>query len=258
LVFSLLISSVIVLSGSFQHQRHSLFVFTQPTCVFSDASGDYDLTGMKRLQPDGDFRFQKPGTNEVYYINICAQTFTFCASGNTASCQQAGSIVTSCGNLNQMSFDSIGGGRTGVVVKYSGGRSCEVPPYAPRSTEIVIECDRGAGQGTILEATEPSTCNYLLRMKSAIACPKGSDDTGGAGDGGDGQPNKGGLDGGWIFIIIFFVVIIVYVAGGILIRRKYYQAEGADAIPNYSFWSQLPGLAKDGVSFTISKIKGTS
>uniref|UniRef100_A0A0K0ECH3 Glucosidase 2 subunit beta n=1 Tax=Strongyloides stercoralis TaxID=6248 RepID=A0A0K0ECH3_STRER len=53
-----------------------------------------------------------------------------------------------------------------TVQNYNGGQSCWNGPN--RSTKVAIEC----GQETeLVDATEPSKCEYLFTLKSPIACP---------------------------------------------------------------------------------------
>ncbi len=73
---------------------------------------------------------------------------------------------------------------------------------------------------------------------------------------GGGGGSSGGLSGGWIFIIILLSVSFVYVVAGCLINwRLRGRNLGKEACPNAAFWAALPGLAKDGVVFTVTKIK---
>ena len=62
--------------------------------------------------------------------------------------------------------------------------------------------------------------------------------------------------GGSIFLIIFFVGFFVYFVAGIIYKKKRYDAQGVDMVPNIDFWKELPFLVKDGVAYTIDKIRG--
>jgi hypothetical protein len=85
-------------------------------------------------------------------------------------------------------------------------------------------------------------CTYDAAMTHPVACI-GS------------VPGAGGLSGGWIFIIIVCVTSIVYVAAGCIYKNKKLQTSGMESCPQIEFWRELPGLCKEGVSFTIAKIK---
>jgi len=74
--------------------------------------------------------------------------------------------------------------------------------------------------------------------------------------GGDGSSSSSSsMSGGTIFIIIVIVAASVYVIGGCAYNR----VKGAgwrESCPNYEFWSDLPGLMKDGFLFTKAKLTG--
>jgi len=70
-----------------------------------------------------------------------------------------------------------------------------------------------------------------------------------------GGDDDGGLAGGWIFIIVLGCVTIVYFAGGFAFNRFYRKEEGiTNQIPQYEFWSSLPGLVKDGCVYSYNKV----
>merc|ERR1711915_791476 len=67
------------------------------------------------------------------------------------------------------------------------------------------------------------------------------------------RPNgKGGLSGGSILLIIFFSVMFVYILTGTLFMKFKRNAIGSEMFPNKSFWTNCPGLVKDGVRCLIS------
>jgi len=216
-------------------------------CTYKDSTGSYDLSPMTRAPNDGDYRFTK--LTETYYVNICKTTYIYCIWFDTAVCQNSRGILTNCGVAAQQSFSSLGPGKKGVKLKYGGGVNCGV---TPRVTYVEIECDPNEQQGVIYDVQELVMCEYTVKMKSKHACPVG----GGSSSGGDDDGGaSGGIDGGWIFVIILVSLMVVYFIGGTIYRKAVLHIEGSDAIPNYEFWKELPGLAKDGASFTIEKIR---
>ncbi|WAQ93512.1 hypothetical protein MAR_005983 [Mya arenaria] len=54
----------------------------------------------------------------------------------------------------------------------------------------------------------------------------------------------------------FASIALVYVIMGVTYGRLKNNARGTDLIPNKTFWTSLPGLAKDGVLFIVNKIRG--
>merc|ERR1712136_123617 len=64
--------------------------------------------------------------------------------------------------------------------------------------------------------------------------------------------DNGGLSGGSILLIIFFSVMFVYILTGTLFMKFKRNAIGSEMFPNKSFWTNCPGLVKDGVRCLIS------
>lgn len=58
---------------------------------------------------------------------------------------------------------------------------------------------------------------------------------------------------GSIILITFFVILIIYFVIGWVVNVYVRKAEGYEKIPNYSFWSKLPSLIKDGCIYTCRK-----
>eukprot|EP01051_Picozoa_sp_SAG22_P006534 SAG22_NODE_431_length_10572_cov_70.070467_7_plen_151_part_00 len=66
----------------------------------------------------------------------------------------------------------------------------------------------------------------------------------------------GALSLGWYLTIFMMAGSVVYFGGGFVYLKKKEQREGTEAIPHFEFWSQdLPDLVKDGVYFTIEKVR---
>jgi len=230
-----------------------LFVFfplhidAQAQCTHKDSTGSYDLSPMTRSPSEGDYRFVK--LTDTYYVNICKITYVYCIYFNTGVCQNSRGILTSCGSADSMSLSSLGPGKKGVKLTYRDGTYCG---FNGRISNIEIECDANEPQGIIYDVNEVVMCEYTIKMKSKHACPAGG---GSSSSGGDDGGSSGGLDGGWVFVIIVVSLMAVYFIGGTIYRKTFLHIEGADAIPNYEFWKELPALAKDGASFTMDKIR---
>merc|ERR1712050_468611 len=91
---------------------------------------------------------------------------------------------------------------------------------------------------------EQVNVKYMFDITYEGFCP------GSAGGGGG-----GGLSDGSILLIVFFVVIVVYFIAGMLFLKFVKKNEGAEIIPNKSFWTALPGLIKDGFLFFFGKCR---
>ncbi|KAL6076144.1 Autophagy-related protein 27 [Balamuthia mandrillaris] len=133
------------------------------------------------------------------------------------------------------------GGR-GFTLKLSGGDG-------GRTSTIQFKCDRDSkGTLTCGNPVESPTLNYNLIFTSKYACAVVP------GQGGEGGGSSA-LAGGWIFIIVLGSVLLVYFVGGVLFQKFYKKESGLALIPNVEFWKMLPGLVKDGVMFSIAKVK---
>jgi hypothetical protein len=114
--------------------------------------------------------------------------------------------------------------------------------YAGAMLTVNLECSFGAGKGTPSAVTGTAP-NFNVVWKTNYACE------GGAARGG----SEGGGNWGMLFLILFFLGTTMYVGGGIYYNMKTKGAEGVQAMPHLDFWAQMPGLVKDGVTFTKAK-----
>eukprot|EP00479_Gromia_sphaerica_P009012 TRINITY_DN3663_c0_g1_i2.p1 TRINITY_DN3663_c0_g1~~TRINITY_DN3663_c0_g1_i2.p1 ORF type:complete len:143 (-),score=40.68 TRINITY_DN3663_c0_g1_i2:310-708(-) len=105
-------------------------------------------------------------------------------------------------------------------------------------------CDPAATGDTYTTTSDNFQCDWTFSVDSPFAC---------AGSGGGGG---GGVSGGWVFVIILLVCSFLYIVVGFLYKTRSKGTSGAESIPNIEFWRQLPGLVKDGCSYTWGLIRG--
>jgi len=55
-------------------------------------------------------------------------------------------------------------------------------------------------------------------------------------------------------LIILVVVIPLYIIMGWIYKRFRVGTTGIESCPNVEFWRDFPGLVKDGIRFTFSKV----
>jgi len=199
----------------------------------------------------------------MYYLNPCGV-----ASGNVLKCVQG--LATFCqvqgagtGAANLGTCTTPPGGTqpaspiwelinpakpaVGVRVSYANGDTCGsgVPPK--KTGVINFYCDPSAGRGVVNgTVAESPSCVFTMNIITSHVCP------GGAGGGG----GSTGLSGGWVFIIILIVCLFLYIVAGCIYQRKKKGASGVESFPNIEFWRGLPGLVKEGFSFTWTKLRG--
>eukprot|EP01062_Namystynia_karyoxenos_P068421 TRINITY_DN6302_c0_g1_i1.p1 TRINITY_DN6302_c0_g1~~TRINITY_DN6302_c0_g1_i1.p1 ORF type:complete len:262 (+),score=68.77 TRINITY_DN6302_c0_g1_i1:90-788(+) len=102
---------------------------------------------------------------------------------------------------------------------------------------------------------------YQLNPAYDPACkttpvPAGGTPAPGASPPSGGGSSSGGCGGGCAFLIIFFVGGFVYFAAGFAYNSVRRELRGVEAIPHVDFWKDLPVLVKDGVVFTVNKVRG--
>ena len=63
---------------------------------------------------------------------------------------------------------------------------------------------------------------------------------------------KPSVDGYTVFMAVLFAGGSIYIVAGVTFNKHRHPEQTlAQSIPNKSFWSALPGLAKDGLVFTF-------
>lgn len=120
---------------------------------------------------------------------------------------------------------------------------------SPKNAYVVLECDPNMEPNTIepsgdvmySSTSNPYTQNYRFFFKSKCACSGGC--------------YSGGGIGGWLFIIFLLVGIVLYVGIGMGWNHRK-GLRGIELIPHLAFWKDLPALVKEGVLFSVEKIKG--
>jgi len=133
---------------------------------------------------------------------------------------------------------------TTVAAKYANGDPCTGSGYSgPRTVTAKFICSQQAGSGFTLIQTPGAQCDYTATYQTPLAC--------GGGGGG-----SSGLSGGSIFCIILLCGLFLYIVIGVLYKTFSLGATGAERFPNIDFWKDLPGLIKDGFSFTYNKLRG--
>lgn len=80
-------------------------------------------------------------------------------------------------------------------------------------------------------------CDLEFKINSRFGCPNGMYGTG-----------SSSYFGLIIKMLLFFAA---YIGLGIAYNMKMQGKEGIEAFPHVEFWANMPGLAKDGVLFTV-------
>jgi len=212
-----------------------------PSCTLSAKGATYNLAGMKR--DDHDYTGTTPG-GYTYRFNVCGGTVKVCNSQAAPASKWRG---TKCNNLGDMQTQEIGlvdakDPGKGVKITYKDGDICKKQingqmEISSRQINYEIECS-GDDPAVLKHIDEVSMCEYTVTFASKYGCPVGS--------------HRGR---GWKFVILVLTSFFLYFAIGFGIKYQKYGMRGAEAVPNVDMWRQVPGLVKDGVSFTAGGAK---
>ena len=191
----------------------------------------------------------------TYRFNICGGTVKVCNGQPAPASKWRG---TKCNNLGDMQTQEISlldehDASKGLRLVYRDGDICKKQVscmgigqeanicmgIGSRQVTYEIECDRGSDPGVLQKIVETSMCDYTILFQSRHACP------------------TNGIAGsrGWSFV--FFVVLVagLYLGIGIGINKYKFGLDGIESVPHISFWRQVPGLVKDGVTFSVAQSK---
>jgi len=132
----------------------------------------------------------------------------------------------------------------GLMVTFKNGDPCSAS-YPTRLVYLKLKCKQGEkGKIDGLVSENANICSYTINFLTEVTCP-----------GYTPQPSSNtGLSGGWIFIICLIVTLFLYIFIGCFYKRKRLGLSGREACPNIDFWSQLPGLVKDGFLYTKRRL----
>ncbi|EFA75130.1 hypothetical protein PPL_11204 [Heterostelium album PN500] len=219
-------------------------------CQFKSAtSGDnYDFSS---LANSTEYSYADIKASATYFFNFCKTSATCVQQGgvtDSSACQKNSNGLTNCGLIGTQTFTELAGGAQGANMTYFKGSVCG--NGRPRQLSLVCSCDLTADPIKFSKIEEPVSCMYNIYCSSKYACPGAAAPSTGSGGG-------KGIGGGWIFIIVLVVCTVLYLAGGVTYNHKIRGLTGKEMIPNYAFWSDFPGLLKDGIFFIKGKITGT-
>eukprot|EP01112_Ceratiomyxa_fruticulosa_P013597 TRINITY_DN3827_c0_g1_i1.p1 TRINITY_DN3827_c0_g1~~TRINITY_DN3827_c0_g1_i1.p1 ORF type:complete len:241 (-),score=35.65 TRINITY_DN3827_c0_g1_i1:13-735(-) len=192
---------------------------------------------------------KEAGTSYTYYWNFCQNlATTTCFSPTPVTQVSPTGTCISLGYLNSAVLkDHPKGPREGFMLSYTNtlDNKCAGGTIG-RNANIIVGC--GDTEANVIAITEPGgdgACRYDIQMTSKHACAPH-------------LASVSALSGGSIFLIIFLISFSLYFAIGSLVMWRVKGRSGVEAIPNYEFWRDLPGLIKDGFAFVRFKVTGYS
>jgi len=202
-------------------------------CTFKDTDGKfYDFSSLSTQ----DHQFSSEGFDFVYrFCNVVSQPA--CNSLGGSFCFSNGAKSYNIGRWSNNKGPTITGKVSGgLTLAFSNG---DLGPGG--SSVMKLNIHLSCGKETTPTATSLNA-NFDMVMTHPAGCPVDEDD---------------GLSGGAIFLIILASVIPVYIIGGCAYNHKVKGTSlGLPSCPQRDFWAALPGLVKDGVIFTVTKLRG--
>jgi len=221
-------------------------------CTWTAPSGEkFDLSDL------ADKELEATDPTYHYKMRICgiSQADTRCVSAQGGLCQYDPSgfkhMLASWTIVPSPSWNLLipGDASKGLNIAFSNGDSCyNQGRVQVRNVNIQLNCKPagyglGDKKGFSVFNSLLAPCVYNVIFNSEAACP------------GYVSKSKRGLSGGSVFLIIFFVSVPIYIAAGCFYKRRRMGAVGIEAVPCIDFWRDLPNLVKEGVAFTLLKLR---
>jgi len=224
-----------------------LYITLIGACSFTDTQGkSYDIDRLAGRQIDVD---ATDGTGVIFKMFLCGtNALSPCTVASPICLVRPEGTTYNLGRPNLTPWNTAMPYGSGAVANYYNGSACT--GGTQRSATITLICDQTVPDYQVVTAALTTNCNFKFDIKSCGGCPGGCTSV---------DPNAtSSFDIGWIVIIVAGSTFVLYFIIGALVKWKVYDAQGADLIPNYGFWTNLPSLVRDGVLFIYSSITGGS
>lgn len=216
----------------------------------------FDISGFAKapqMPAEGYYSATDPDQHQYYFSagDVAISSVTCTNAGTpvvpTPAIQSWGgqppAIQDTCAALGDFSTISCTNAATGagaattLTCAYSGGTN-------GRALDMMYICGPQYIAPTASQTSQSGGGTYALTFTGPAGCPA--------------DPAAGGAQGmswGTLTLILVGVGLVVYLAGGCAYNVRYKSMSGITALPQFEFWKQIPGLVKDGLKFTWSKIK---
>ncbi|XP_052260008.1 uncharacterized protein LOC127864390 isoform X2 [Dreissena polymorpha] len=220
----------------------------QCSCQYSDGRGVY-LNSLGHTDGTPAFKDIKGDDGSVYSYNPC-YPFSEGGSAQVAACQT--NTIEQSSDIGDQQTAQLGAGDSGLEVGYTAGRGLLT------ATTVQLVCDLHACKPIMTAQGATGLNSFTLTLKTVCACPGACNEAGPLNPCTGGGGGGGGISGGVVFLIIFACLLLIYIIGGVSFMKFVRRAEGKELLPNYGFWSNLPGYIKSGTLFVISPCRKKS
>lgn len=228
-------------------------------CIFEAPDGImYDLSSMKHSSPP-DYTAPSVSDSYEYRCNVCHSTLQSCAGDFTGLATQwnaGGGCVAVLGRENPvfggvnrpvLEYLDEGKPEEGVSLVYFNGDLCYTVVAFEREIRYNIHCDRST-KAELVSISEPRACQYVFEFKSKAACLFESQDSQAKRAAKKAfSPKK--------YLIWTGMILALYCGLGCLYKRRVEGNDWTSSLPHKEFWLDLPALVRDGVSFSLGKVR---
>lgn len=221
-------------------------------CDFTLSDGySVDLTPMAKSSGP-DYKYSDDFGNN-YFANICAEIKNEC-SGEKKAIAAVSNAQSPCKVLGRQAPLGILEGPTvdfldssdpnnGVSMTYSGGDLCTIIGFIDTEVEYRISCDPNV-VNQLKRAYSTSPCSYVFEFSSMFGCPIPPLNI-------NPEPQSNGKT----CLLIILLGLLGYFIIGTAYNKLKHQQSLHDSIPNKDFWTDLPGLIRDGFGFSLNKLR---
>ncbi|XP_076460651.1 uncharacterized protein LOC143293563 [Babylonia areolata] len=221
-------------------------------CKCTSSQGTIDLTPIQGSSSQAAFPDVPDASGSWKYSYSPCTPFTEgygeCSSVAVCQVDNYGTVTFPAGDVDSATFGTDSSGNTQVTYTHTDSTGI------PRTTIVTLQCDQSGGADSLnVQGEDPINPGIYEMTLTSVHCCLSS----GPGPTPSGGGGSSGLSVGSILCIVFVGVACVYIIAGVAVQKGVRKAAGKEMIPNYTFWSALPGLIKDGVLFTFSGCKGS-
>ncbi|KAK7489260.1 hypothetical protein BaRGS_00019512, partial [Batillaria attramentaria] len=200
-------------------------------CSCDSPQGSIDLSPIASSDGSPAFMDMEDTQSAYRYSYNPCHPFTEGSCTDVASCQITLDKTQQFPAGSQDSADFQQDSGTGdIKIVYSSTDSFGTT----RKTEVTLKCDPGPDTLSVSGETGENSATYAMTLSSPHCCRGSAPDV----------TVTVELSVGTVLCIIFLVTVVLYVAVGVGIQKGIRKAQGKEVIPNYGFWSVIPGYVK--------------
>ena len=239
-----------------------LVLWTSVASSAACTAGNLDLTVLSPALLPIDQLYNSQTTSHYWYVMVCNPVKDYdypkcpdlCAPGFVTEYSGKDKVSDSCEAVWDKSVTYVVVGDT-VVANF--GMLSQNPKNPKWTMQVILHCGSTPEllpmPGVVVKAVDldDGGIGFTMQLQSSRVCnvrpaaPSGPDDS----------SSTGGCTGGCVFVILFFVSLVLYAAGMVSWNFFRQGKRGVDLVPHKEFWLSVPGLIKDGVVFSFSRVR---